>query len=170
MSNPNNLDAFIYAIERAEHTASDVASGLDWQTFYGGARFYDMSDHPVITGELQPVRLPDRFCAASGLAAPCYSTAAGGLQITRPTWARVRQSGAWGPYLADFSIDSQKEAGRRLLGEAGALPFIESGDIPSAVAAASHLWASLPGSTAAQGGRSMDWVTAAFDEGLARTA
>lgn len=159
------LRAFLYMIRRAEHEErfSDAES---YGLFYSSIPFTSYADHPVITGEVKPIRLPDRFCAPAGLRPPCYTTAAGAYQIIRPTWNRIRQRGAWGPYLYDFSPANQDEAARRLLLERGALTAIENGDFTRAVQLAAQVWASLPGSTAQQGGKSFDQVLALYNEGL----
>lgn len=162
----NRLRAFLYMIRGAEHTRDDALSNRAYQTFYGGARFANMSDHPVITGERRGVRLPDNFCRAAGFNPGCVSTAAGAYQIIRPTWERVRRAGSWGPRLPDFTAASQDEAARRLLLECGALKNVYAGDFAPAVAKASRVWASLPGSTAGQGGRSFAQVQSYYDEGL----
>jgi lysozyme len=159
------LRAFLYMIRRAEHEER-FSDEETYRLFYSSIPFTSYADHPVITGEVKPVRLPDRFCAPAGLRPPCYTTAAGAYQIIRPTWQRVRQEGAWGPYLADFSPPNQDEAARRLLLERGALAAIDAGDFARAVRLAAPVWASLPGSTAQQGGKSFDQVLALYNKGL----
>lgn len=159
-----NLRAFLYAIRSSEHTVSDVVSGLDYFTFYGGGRFSGYGDHPVATGERAGVRLPDSFCYAAGYAPGCVSTAAGAYQFNLPTWNEIRSYA--GPRLPDFSPASQDEAARRLLQKIGALPFIEAGLWGRAIEIAANRWASLPGSTADQGGRSMDYVLNRITDGL----
>lgn len=159
----SNLQAFLYAIRSAEHNAADVASGEDYRTFYGGSRFSDMSDHPVITGEKKGVRLTPAQCRAAGFpGGVCVSTAAGAYQIIRPTWQRVRELY---PRLADFSPASQDEAARRILAEIGAERLLRQGRIEEAIARASKQWASLPGSLAGQPTRSLQWVMARFRDG-----
>lgn len=162
----DRLGAFLYMIGAAEVSPQAMNSGLAYQTFYGGSRFHNMTDHPAITGEKAGIRLPDEFCRRAGFGPGCVSTAAGAFQINAPTWRDVRIAGSWGPRLPDFSAASQDEAARRILILCGALPFIEAGDFANALAAASVRWASLPGSTAGQGGRSFadvfSWYNAAL--------
>lgn len=164
-----NLQAFLFAIRSAEHLAADVASGNDYRTFYGGRRFNDLSDHPVITGELQGVPLPPEWCKRLGYSdGRCVSTAAGAYQFTRPTWLSVRGADAfrgW-PALPDFSPESQDEAARRLLAIDGVLPLVEAGQWHDAVQRASQRWASLPGSRAGQNVRSWEFVAQAITDGL----
>jgi lysozyme len=160
------LRAFLFMIRSAEHLRGDALSGAAYQTFYGGARFSNLNDHPVLTGERVGVPLSDSMCRNAGLGPGCVSTAAGAYQIIRPTWSRVRQAGAWGAYLPDFSPASQDEAARRLLIECGALPLIDAGDIVGAVKRAGRLWASLPGSSAKQNPKTIDQALALYSEGL----
>jgi muramidase (phage lysozyme) len=154
-----NVDALLDAIVWAENYPVDVVSGDAYRTFYGGAKFSDMSDHPVITREMQRVELPERYCRAAGYRGKCYSTAAGALQINVPTWLDFRNRG---PYLPDFSRESQREIGRRILNSIGAIKELQNGDFAGAVSRASKRWASLPGSSAGQGGKSFAFVKQKF--------
>jgi muramidase (phage lysozyme) len=157
------LAAFLVMIRSCEHAQADVAADLDYVTFYGGSRFTSLVDHPVLTGEKRGVPLDGLGPQYAGK----VSTAAGAYQINVPTWRDVRSQGAWGDYLADFSEASQDEAARRLLQRCGALPYVLSGDIEHAIAKASAVWASLPGSSAKQHGRTLDFALARFNEALA---
>jgi muramidase (phage lysozyme) len=162
----DNLGAFLYMIQCAEVGQNRVENGTSYQTFYRGSLFGDLSDHPVITGEKSGIRLSDEMCRNAGFGPGCVSTAAGAYQITRPTWNQVRAAGSWGPRLPDFSPESQDEAARRILVLIGALPLIERGDLQGAVSRASSRWASLPGSTARQGGHSYITVAGWFNSAL----
>lgn len=153
--------ALLYAIRCSEHNAADVASGDDYRTFYGGDKFTDLSDHPVTTGEMRGVKLPDAMCKAAGFGPGCVSTAAGAYQITRPTWNEFR---ALSPRLPDFSPRSQDIAAARILQRLGVPRLLYAGDVHGAIMAASKRWASLPGSTAKQGGRSMAFVLDKFSK------
>lgn len=166
MALEERVSAFLKMVIFCEHTRADALSGAAFNTFYGGARFRDMSDHPVLTRELRPVPLSDAMCKNAGLGPGCVSTAAGAFQIIRPTWNRVRQAGAWGGYLADFTPDSQIEAARRLLVEAKIIPYIMRDDIEHAILKAGKIWASLPGSSAQQNPKSMETALALYGEGL----
>lgn len=155
------VQALLYAIRCSEHSAGDVASGRDYQTFYSGLHFTDMTDHPVNTGELKGVKLPDAMCRAVGLGPGCVSTAAGAYQMIRPTWDRYR---SMGPRLPDFSPRSQDIAAGRILQAIGAQRLLYAGDVQGAIMKASSQWASLPGSTAKQGGRTMAFVLDKFQQ------
>lgn len=160
------LRAFLRMISVAETGKSRVNAGTNYNVFYGGSTFSNLSDHPVITGEKAGVRLPDSWCRKAGLNPGCVSTAAGAYQIIRPTWENVRRAGTWGPALTDFSPASQDEAARRILSRIGALAAIESNDFDQAVWLASTQWASLPGSYAGQPTISGETATAIYNEGL----
>lgn len=163
----SRVRAFLWMIGAAETSPPAMASGAAFRTFYGGSLFSDMSDHPVITGEKSGVRLPDEWCRAAGFSPGCVTTAAGALQFTKSTWNLVREGRPmWGPRLPDFSEASQMEAGRRLLMLDGALPYVQRGEFDAALRKASRRWASLPGSTAGQGGRSMAWLSNIYGEAL----
>lgn len=157
------IQAFLFMLRACEHVyPRDVLDGSAYQIFYGGTRFYDLSDHPTITGELKPVRLSDTVCAASGLGPGCVSSAAGAYQFIRPTWTRLRDK--YG--IPDFSPASQDEAATRLLDELGVIDLLRSGDVSGAIERASGTWASLPGSRAQQGPKSALYALDRFAEGL----
>lgn len=168
-ADPSIVDAaFLFMIRCCEHRyPRDVKPVGDqapcYTTFYGGARFSDLSDHPVITGELKPVPLPDRMCVAAGLKPGCVSTAAGAYQFIKSTWSRLRNRG---DYLEDFSPASQHEAALRLLEELGARELYMAGDVQAAIVRASRAWASLPGSKAQQNPKALQYCIDRFNEGV----
>jgi len=158
-----NVSAFLFTIRASEHRYPDnVLNDAAYHIFYGGKRFYDMSDHPAITGEIAPVPLADNVCAASGLEPGCVSTAAGAYQFIRPTWKRMKSKLG----LQDFSAESQDLAAVQLLDDIGALSLIRAGDIDAALKKASKVWASLPYSTAQQNPKTMQYALDRFAEGL----
>lgn len=158
-----NVSAFLFTIRASEHRYPDnVLNDAAYHIFYGGKRFYDMSDHPAITGEVAPVPLSDTVCAASGLEPGCVSTAAGAYQFIRPTWKRLKNK----LNLQDFSPGSQDLAAVQLLDDIGALSMVQSGDIQGALKKASKVWASLPGSSAQQNPKTLQYALDRFAEGL----
>lgn len=164
---PAAVAAFLYMIRASEHIyPRDVENDAAYRIFYGGAKFNDLSDHPVNTGEMKPIKLPDAMCRAAGRAPGCVTTAAGAYQIIRPTWNRARD--ALG--LPDFSPDSQDKAAIFLLEESGAMELIGLGDIEGAIAKAAPVWASLPGSTAQQNPKKLAYALERYAEGLDRVA
>lgn len=161
------MSAFLAMIRRAEVGGWD--DGRRYTTFYGGAQFRNLDDHPVATKELRGVRLSDAMCRNAGLGPGCVSTAAGAYQFILPTWQMMRAAGAGGPgspRLPDFSPASQDEAARRLVRRIGADALLQQGRLTDAIARAGTQWASLPGSTARQPQRSMDTVVGWFSEAL----
>jgi muramidase (phage lysozyme) len=162
MSLPIDVQAFLYMIRSCEHRfPTDVVNDDCYEIFYGGTRFIDLSDHPVITGELAPVPLPEHMCKAAGLNSPCYSTAAGAYQMIRPTWTRLRDQLG----LEDFSKDSQDRAAVELLRQNGIIAMIEAGEIEAAIKKAGKVWAGLPGNTYQQSPRQLQYALDRFAEG-----
>ncbi|CBV42534.1 glycoside hydrolase family protein [Halomonas elongata] len=92
--------------------------------------FASYADHPLPTDDL-----------AIEYADGVYSTAAGRYQILNTYWPHYkRQLG-----LPDFSPESQDRYAIQQLREQGALTLILDGYFKRAIAAASNIWASLPG-------------------------
>lgn len=167
MSLPIDVQAFLYMIRSCEHRfPTDVVNDDCYEIFYGGTRFDDLSDHPVITGELAPVPLPEHMCKAAGLNSPCYSTAAGAYQMIRPTWTRLRDQLG----LDDFSKDSQDRAAVELLRQNGIIAMIEAGEIEAAIKKAGKVWAGLPGNTYQQSPKQLKYALDRFAEGQLRYA
>lgn len=164
---PAAVAAFLYMIRASEHVfPRDVENDAAYNIFYGGARFNDLSEHPVNTGEMKPVKLPESMCRAAGLLPGCVTTAAGAYQIIRPTWNRIRDKLG----LPDFSPQSQDRAAIELLTESGAMELLGLGDIEGAIAKAAPIWASLPGSTAQQNPKKLAYALDRYAEGLERVA
>ena len=162
---PDYLSAFLHMIKCAETDPYRAADGRAYFTLFGNTPFSDTRDHPALLG-WPGVRLSDQMCRNAGFGPGCVSTAAGAYQIIRPTWDRVRKSGAWGLRLPDFSPESQDEAARRILIMIGALPYVEGGEFDAALRMAATQWASLPGSTAKQGPKSYEQVLAFYSNAL----
>ena len=160
------VNAFLDMIGAAETTPDAWNSGVAFRLFYGMTTFNDFRDHPTITGEKRGIVLPDEWCRKAGFSPGCVSTAAGAWQITQSTWNQVRQAGIWGPYLPDFSPESQREAARRVLILSGALDYVKAGDFDNALRYASRRWASLAGSTAGQGTRPTHTLAAWYQSAL----
>lgn len=153
------VQAFLHMI-RVLETGSDTG----YDVFYGGSRFSDTSDHPVLTGEKYGVPLSTSMCRAAGYAdGLCVSTAAGAYQFIVPTWNDMR--GQY-PRLPDFSPDSQDKAAVRLLRKISALQAILSDNLDSALRKASTRWASLPYSSAGQNPKSIAFALSKYNEYL----
>jgi muramidase (phage lysozyme) len=114
----------------------------------------DFSNHPANLGwKGGPI--------TRGQYAGKVSTAAGAFQINGPTWnTRIQPALA----LPDFSAASQDAAAVWLTDKAGALDAVKAGDMATACRLCHALWASLPGSTAGQGGKSFEAVQTAFTD------
>lgn len=170
------VSAFLWMIGESETSPAAMADGSAFTTFYGFKRFSNLSDHPVLTGEMIGTPLPDDWCRRAGFGVGCVTTAAGAYQINVPTWGRPGRPGVrdasplWGDRLPDFSPQSQMEAARRVLIMDGILPYVKRGDFAQAVRRAGARWASLPASTAGQGGHNVDWLAARYDNALQRFA
>jgi lysozyme len=160
---PAAVAAMLYMIRANEHVyPRDVENDAAYNIFYGGARFSDLSDHPVNTGEMKPVRLSDEMCRSAGFGPGCVSTAAGAYQIIRPTWNRLRRK----LQLPDFGKESQDRAAIELLEESGAMELLGLDDVIGAIRKASVVWASLPGSTAQQNPKSLAYALERYGDGL----
>lgn len=138
----NNVNAFLTALRVGEGTA-----GRDgWRTLMGGALFDSFADHPARLG-WRGTPLSASMCAGAGFGPGCVSTAAGGFQITKPTWNRVADKLG----LTDFTQASQEAAAIELIREKGALSDVAAGRVAVAVSKVRKVWASLPGAGYGQG-------------------
>lgn len=149
-----NVRAFLETIKQCEGTANEADP---YRVCYGYRHtVQDLSDHPAVTGEWRGETLPAAMCAAAGYGPGCVSTAAGAYQFIKTTWKKLQAKLG----LPDFGPASQDAAAVQLLRDCGAYARLSVGDLVGAVRKASSQWASLPGSTAGQGGRSMAQVQA----------
>lgn len=140
-----NLATFLALIGYSE--------GADYNTIVTGSdgkpeTFSDFSQHPFANRLAKKVR--DGLC----------STAAGRYQILYRFW-RVYQPQL---KLPDFGPPSQDAVAVQMIRECGALSDIAEGNIAQAVLKCSSRWASFPGSTAGQGGKSMQELLAKWQE------
>jgi muramidase (phage lysozyme) len=89
-----------------------------------------------------------------------YSTASGRYQVLARFWSIYRaQLG-----LPEFGPASQDAVAVQQIKERGAITPIEAGDIEGAIAACANIWASLPGNSYGQGGRTMDALAMKYRE------
>lgn len=144
-----NVQAWLATLR---HTEGTDRAADPYAVVYGYAfTITDFSDHPANLGW-------KGGAITRGAYAGQVSTAAGAYQFNRRTWADAKA--ALG--LPDFSPASQDTAAVWLTGKCGALDAVKAGDMASACAAASSRWASLPGSTAGQGGSAIASVEDTF--------
>jgi len=173
----NGVAAFLDLIAAAEgtstnaHTQNDgydvIVSGVD-----GAHTFSDYSIHPFSQGRA-PIIVrepkPAVYNTAAEIAAggpeiiapaehPLYSTASGRYQITLPTWEEL----TFIVRLGTFSPQSQDLGAIELLRQARALDPIADADIATAVKRCCMTWASFPGNSYGQGGRSLDWLQTTY--------
>lgn len=120
MSVDDNIKAFLMMLRKCEGTSDDKG----YSRLFGGKQFADFSKHPN-------VRVPFRNT---------YSTAAGAYQFLYSTWMEKKLKLG----LPDFSPKSQDLAAIDILRQKGALPFIQKGDIVTAIDKVKKVWASLP--------------------------
>jgi len=120
------------------------SEGADYNTIVTGEdgkpeTFSDFSHHPFENREPKVIR------------GNLKSTAAGRYQILYRFWKFYQHE----MHLPDFSPDSQDQVAVRMIAECGALHDVSEGDVQTAILKCSSRWASFPGSTAGQGGKSM---------------
>ena len=127
-----------------------IVSGID-----GPNTFSDYSAHPFAAG-----RAPIVVRTAPSL---LESTASGRYQITLPTWREI--TATWSTKL--FSPQQQDAAALELLRQCGALNLIDAGKIENAIEAACETWASFPGNSYGQGGRTVAWLLEKYAQQLA---
>ena len=153
-----NIAAFLGLLRQAEGTAG---AGNPYAVCYGYRWIIrDFSNHPAVTGEWRGERLPDEMCKNAGFGPGCVSTAAGAYQIIKPTWLKV--SAALG--LPDFGPASQDAAAVELIRRRGALEDVKAGRLEVAVNKCRNEWASLPGNYAKQGQRSIETLSAWYQQ------
>ena len=137
-----NLAAFLNMLAVSEGTAGHGDDG--YNVIVGGELFHSYTDHPR-----KLVKLP-----RLGI----NSSAAGRYQVLKRTFdaykVRLR--------LTDFSPVSQDQIAVRLIRERGALPDIEAGRIPAAIAKCANIWASLPGAGYGQHEHKLETLLAAY--------
>jgi muramidase (phage lysozyme) len=155
-------------------SAPSVNNGYDRfvNGVHGASIFTDYSQHPFAGG------LPPITVVAPGTRFPngLRSDAAGRYQIMLKTWNGLANPIS-GIHLPDFSPLSQDLAAIELMRQRGSLPHLENGNIEAALAAhatpsdleaavedASNIWASFPGNSYGQGGRSMSQILADWDK------
>lgn len=138
-----------------KHTEGADRQANPYATVYGYEfEITDFSDHPANLGwKGGPI--------TRGVYAGKVSTAAGAFQINGPTWNTRIQPAL---HLPDFSPASQDAAAVWLIDKAGALDALKAGDMATFCQLCHALWASLPGSTAGQGGSTLAAVQAAFTD------
>lgn len=124
-----------------------IVTGVD-----GPEIFTDYSNHPFANG--RPAKVirtgPPQL----------LSTASGRYQLLYRYWPVYKQQLG----LPDFSPLSQDKVAIQQMRERGALAHIETGDIAGAIELCSGIWASMPGNSYGQGGKSLDALLQKWEE------
>ena len=154
------LAAFLDLVASSEGTTHNTATHDDGydvivEGIHGPNSFADYSAHPFASG-----RAPVIVRTAPTL---LESTASGRYQITLPTWKRI--TATWTSKI--FSPQAQDAAALELLKQCRALNFIDTGNITAAIEAACETWASFPGNSYGQGGRTLAWLLEEYNTLLA---
>ena len=149
------ISAFLDLVGQSEGTTTSKATHDDgYDIIVSGMNglnsFADYSAHPFAAG-----RPPIVVRTAPKL---LESTASGRYQITLPTWKSITER--WTSTV--FSPQAQDAAALQLLKECGALNHIDSGNIAAAIEAACETWASFPGNSYGQGGRTLAWLLESY--------
>jgi muramidase (phage lysozyme) len=149
------ISAFLDLIGQSEGTTTSKATHDDgYDIIVSGMNglnsFADYSAHPFAAG-----RPPIVVRTAPKL---LESTASGRYQITLPRWKSITER--WTSTV--FSPQAQDAAALQLLKECGALNHIDSGNIAAAIEAACETWASFPGNSYGQGGRTLAWLLKSY--------
>ena len=149
------ISAFLDLVGQSEGTTTSKATHDDgYDIIVSGMNglnsFADYSAHPFAAG-----RPPIVVRTAPKL---LESTASGRYQITLPTWKSITER--WTNTV--FSPQAQDAAALQLLKECGALNHIDSGNIAAAIEAACETWASFPGNSYGQGGRTLAWLLESY--------
>lgn len=137
-----NLQAFLDMIAYSEGT-DRFGDEKGYNVLVGGTLFHSYGDHPRVMVKLN---------------AKLSSTAAGRYQLL----ARYFDAYKSQLFLSDFSPASQDAIAIQQIRERGALPAIEAGRIPLAIARCKNIWASFPGAGYGQHERTLDELLAAY--------
>lgn len=145
----DNVQAFLDCIAACEGTGNAYNALFGYTPRNGKVFANDYIKHPNI-------RAP--FTQTDGTLN--YTTAAGRYQFLYSTWTRLAKK----LNLYMFTPADQDAGAIELLAECGAMPFIKSGDLQSAIDKASGIWASLPSSKYLQPKRTLEFAENAYTE------
>jgi muramidase (phage lysozyme) len=138
----DNRSAFLDTIATSEGTIHLGDNG--YNVLVGGQLFKSYATHPNIKV----------FIPRLGI----WSTAAGRYQEKYSNYVAYSKL----LYLKDFGHDSQDAIALQQIKEAGALPYIDAGNIDAAVNLCAHLWASFPGADYHQREQKLSFLIAAY--------
>jgi len=151
-----SLVAFLDLIAWSEGTSiSDVTKNDGYDVIVTGESgpnsFSDYSQHPFESGRPPIVVRSEKRL---------LSSASGRYQIIISTWRTLKMQ----LNLEDFSPLSQDKAALKLITQAGAWAELAAGQIEAAIADCSKTWASLPGNSYGQGGKTMQELLDKFGD------
>lgn len=141
-----NLRAFLDMIAWGEGTDNgrQPTANSGYDVIVGGSLFTDYSKHP------------NKLIAFPKLG--ISSTAAGRYQLLYRYWVAYCKT----LKLSDFEPISQDKIAIQQIRERKAIPAIESGDLPAAIALCKNIWASFPGAGYGQHEQPYDTMKAAY--------
>ncbi|MET0548555.1 MAG: glycoside hydrolase family 104 protein [Xanthomonas sp.] len=141
-----NVLAFLDMLAWSEGTDNGKQPTADhgYDVLVGGGLFRSYADHPRVLVDLPKLGIK--------------STAAGRYQLLQRYYVAYSKSLG----LRDFSPLSQDLIALQQIKERGALKLIQAGNIKSAIAKVSNIWASLPGAGYGQHEHSVDDLLAAY--------
>ena len=153
------ISAFLDLVGQSEGTTTSKATHDDGYDIIvtgmnGLNSFADYSAHPFAAG-----RPPIVVRTAPKL---LESTASGRYQITLPTWKNIAAARG----LGTFSPQNQDLAAMELLSECHALDLITANNIAAAIEHCCETWASFPGNSYGQGGRTLEWLLEKYAQQL----
>ncbi len=135
-----NVTAFLDMLAWSEGTDNGRRPTRDrgYDVIVGGQLLRSYADHPRVLVDLPKLRI--------------QSTAAGRYQLLRRYYDAYRKTLG----LRDFSPLSQDLIALQQIRERRALPLIQAGRIPEAIAKVRNIWASLPGAGYGQHEQKLD--------------
>ncbi|MBB5875878.1 glycoside hydrolase family 104 protein [Xanthomonas sp. 3498] len=141
-----NVVAFLDMLAWSEGTdnGKQLTADHGYDVLVGGGLFRSYADHPRVLVDLPKLGIK--------------STAAGRYQLLQRYYVAYSKSLG----LGDFSPLSQDLIALQQIKERGALKLIQAGNIKSAIAKVSNIWASLPGAGFGQHEHSIDDLLAAY--------
>ncbi|MCI2243262.1 glycoside hydrolase family 104 protein [Xanthomonas sp. PPL568] len=141
-----NVVAFLDMLAWSEGTDNGKQPTADhgYDVLVGGGLFRSYADHPRVLVDLPKLGIK--------------STAAGRYQLLQRYYVAYSKSLG----LRDFSPLSQDLIALQQIKERGALKLIQAGNIKSAIAKVSNIWASLPGAGYGQHEHTIDNLLAAY--------
>jgi muramidase (phage lysozyme) len=138
-----NRKAFLSMIAFSEGTYN-IGKCSGYSALFGGGAFSSFADHPRQEFYIKRLNI--------------FTSAAGRYQIEKGMFDAYKRL----LDLPDFTPQSQDAIAIQMIKEKGALPDIDAGRIPLAIAKCASIWASFPSSKAGQPAKTMAELLGAF--------